>query len=551
MLELHVNKTTVFIYFLVCTIPGYCFATPVYDQEWEIDRAFEEYKSLIQKPSEPDPLTAPSLEIKDFHEQKVTTQASLDKLEQEWSNSVGGTAEVTSPLLQMPDDPTFTQEMEEYKPIVEQPKKPQTTPIKIMRSSTPIVKKKINQTIAIQQDEQNKMVVSFGGYIKPEAYWDTRQIVADRDGEFLYYPDADKPDVQGRDINSRGEFDMITIQTRLNALIKAPRIADSTYLSGFVEIDFFGVDNSTINTPRMRHAWMRINRKESTFLFGYYWHPIVVEECNAMDVVSFNEGVPFESFSRNPQIRYEYNHEDKVKFIVAALTEVDFKSTGTDGDNTKYLRNSLVPILHAQVQGRYKQHCFGVGVDFRRLKPRLESATGFKVDEHVNSVSALAYVTLQFKDWVLKTKATYASNDFSYLMVGGYGIHSVNPITEQQTYTPIRNIATWLDFSYGKVLVPGLFFGFLKNLGAPECLAPVSDVPGATSLADVIYGRGKNIDWLLRASPRLVWNVKNLQVCGELEVTHAEYGTIEQNAKVCGNDPQTNVRVLLATFYYF
>ena len=48
-------------------------------------------------------------------------------------------------------------------------------------------------------------------------------------------------------------------------------------------------------------------------------------------------------------------------------------------------------------------------------------------------------------------------------MVGGYGIHSVNSITEQQTYTPIRNVATWLDFSYGKVLVPGLFFGFLKK----------------------------------------------------------------------------------------
>jgi len=421
--------------------------------------------------------------------------------------------------------------------------KTQKTPIRVS-APTPVKPK-------IVQSDDDKTVIAFGGYIKPEAYWDTRQIINERDGEFLFYPAPLFADPLGDDINANGEFDMIAIQTRLNLKVTGPRLNRTTQISGFIEGDFFGTDDTSINGFHMRHAMTKIVHRNSTFLFGYYWHPMLVEECNPLDVISFNQGAPFESYTRNPQMRFEQKFSN-FRLIVAALSEVDFRSTGTLGPSTTYLRDAIVPILHAQIQAAIGEHVVGGGVDFRRLKPRLASSTNFKVDEHVNSVSGIAYAALNFKNNIqVKAKFIYASNDFSYAMIGGYGITSVNPVTEAQTYAPIRNLSTWFELSGGNVFVPGIFIGYLKNIGASSLLAPIDSVPGAQSFGDLIYGRGINIDWALRVSPRIVWNVKNLQVCAELETTHAQYGTILQDAKVCPNDPETNVRLLLATFYYF
>jgi hypothetical protein len=268
-------------------------------------------------------------------------------------------------------------------------------------------------------------------------------------------------------------------------------------------------------------------------------------------MVSFNVGVPFESFTRNPQMRYEYKSE-RGKIIIAALAEVDFVSTGTLGPNSIYLRNSMVPIIHGQGQIYFGEHVIGGAVDYRRLKPRLVSNKDFKVDEHVNSVSGIAFATFKFRHNItLKAKFIYASNDYSYDMLGGYAISSVDPVTGAQTYTAVRNLTVWGELSGGKVVVPGIFAGFLKNIGSSDLLAPIASVPGAENFGDLIFGRGQNIDWAFRVSPRIYWNIKNLQIGAEFETTHAVFGTIQQDATVCPTDPETNYRLIVAFFYYF
>ena len=85
-----------------------------------------------------------------------------------------------------------------------------------------------------------------------------------------------------------------------------------------------------------------------SLLVGQTWHPMFVTDI-VPGTVSFNTGAPFNPFSRNPQIRFTYSY-DKLKFMVAALTQRDFQSNGPGGFSSSYLRNSVLPNLHGQVQ---------------------------------------------------------------------------------------------------------------------------------------------------------------------------------------------------------
>ena len=80
--------------------------------------------------------------------------------------------------------------------------------------------------------------------------------------------------------------------------------------------------------------------------------------------MSFNTGAPFQPFSRNPQIRFSYAI-DEVKFIVAVIAQRDFQSNGPGGFSSIYLRNSVIPNLHAQVQYSSNGHLAGVGIDYK------------------------------------------------------------------------------------------------------------------------------------------------------------------------------------------
>jgi len=344
-------------------------------------------------------------------------------------------------------------------------------------------------------------------------------------------------------------LDMLAIQTRLYTLLSGPRIGKAK-TTGFVEGDFWGHTEETINAFRLRQAFFRLDWSKTSLWMGQTWNPIFIEFCFP-ETVSFNIGSPFESISRNPQIRVEQKISEEWKFIACAATELDFRSTGTFGFSTIYLRNSKVPLCHGQLQWTNGDHMFGVGVDVRSLKPRLVSDKNFKVDERITSVSAIAYGKGMWDAFKIKIKFIFGSNAVGYEMIGGYGITSVDPTTDKRTYTNIRNVSIWTDMSGRKSLQPGLFVGFTKNIGAAHCLVPLDAIPGIKNFDELIFGRGKNIDWAFRISPRLVWIYKSIQLAAELEVTHAAFGTVTQKGTVHARDPETNVRCLAAAYYVF
>jgi len=408
--------------------------------------------------------------------------------------------------------------------------------------------------------------ISFSGYVKTDLFFDTRQTVSPREGHFLLFPENEKPDADGVDINARSNYNFLSIQTRLAGSITGPD-AIGAKTSGYIEAEFFGNINPNINTFRLRHAWVKLNWKKTELLVGQWWHPMFVPEC-APATVSFNTGAPFVVFSRNPQVKITQSF-GKIRVALTLLSQVDFMSEGPDGPNVKYLRNSVLPESDLQVQflslnkGTGTEFLLGAGVNYQVLTPRLSvtktvtPAADIVVDDKVEhhaavtetyktdaTTSGLAcnlYSKLRLKKVTFKLGGEYGDNNNAYTMLGGYAVRSVTDTSKNLVdYINIRSFAAWAEFHTNAVKwQPGLFVAFGKNLGACE------NIYGA------YYTRGINIDYAYRISPRLVFNAGKFRLAGELEYTVAAYGTT--NGKGMVSDPKEvgNLRFLLGVFYFF
>jgi hypothetical protein len=116
----------------------------------------------------------------------------------------------------------------------------------------------------------------------------------------------------------------------------------------------------------------------------------------------------------------------------------------------------------------------------------------------------------------------------------------IDPIKAIKTYTNLNTFTSWFDITTnGKMFQAGLFGGYSKNLGA------------GTTIAGPEFGRGTNIDYLLRISPRIQFISGKTTFAGELEATTAAYGTIQPDGTVANAKPVTNIRILVAAYYRF
>ncbi|MDQ7815564.1 MAG: hypothetical protein RDU14_00900 [Melioribacteraceae bacterium] len=388
------------------------------------------------------------------------------------------------------------------------------------------------------QTEKQNFGISFSGFVKTDFIYDTRQTVSLREGHFFLYPQSESPDINGNDINAKSSFNILSIQTRLHGRITGPD-AFGAKTSGQIEAEFFGTADGDINGFRLRHAFVKFDWEKTSLLLGQTWHPMFVAEMFP-GVVSFNTGAPFQPFSRNPQIRFTYSVEN-IKFILAALSQRDFQSNGPDGFSSSYLRNSVIPNLHAQVQYSKEGDLFGAGIDFKKLTPRLATTKKVVTDNSISTLSAIGYAKLNVETVTVKTEIIYGNNLADHLMLGGYAIKSIIAVTGEEEYTPISVFSIWGEISTGKEIEFALFGGYTKNLGADD------NINGS------YFGRGINIENLLRISPRVQWNSGKARISTELEYTSAGYGSPDSlNKGKVGNVKNiSNLRLLFAVYYFF
>jgi hypothetical protein len=408
--------------------------------------------------------------------------------------------------------------------------------------------------------------ISFSGFVKTDLFFDSRQTVNAREGHFLLFPENEKLDKDGADINAKASFNILSIQTRLAGSITGPD-ALGAKTSAYIEGEFFGNINSGINSFRLRHAWIKLKWSKTELLTGQYWHPMFVPECSPA-TISFNTGAPFVVFSRNPQIKVSQDF-GKVRLALTFMSQVDFVSDGPDGPNPKYLRNSVLPETNLLLQystankDKGTEFLIGASVGYQLLTPRLSTtvtlAPAFdtvinNIVVHQNAVTATyktdvtsggfagnLYAKLKLKHFTVKAGGEFGENNNAYTMLGGYTVKSVTDATKGFVdYANVRSFAVWTDMhTNGTRWQPGIFGGFGKNLGAGE------------TVTGPHYVRGVNIDYAYRVSPRLAFSVQKLRIAGEVEYTVAAYGKTDSTGSVFDAKEVGNLRFLLGIFYFF
>lgn len=391
----------------------------------------------------------------------------------------------------------------------------------------------------LAQEEDKKYGITFSGYVKNDFILDTRQTVSVREGHFLLYPSDELLDPDGKDINDRASFNYLSIQSRLTGTISGPD-AFGAKTSGILEGAFFGATNSDINGFRLRHAFMKLTWPSTEILFGQYWHLMFVTGCFP-GTVSFNTGVPFQYFSRNPQIRITQTF-GKIRLAGMVATQRDFSSPG----GPDALRNALLPDLQGQITYTGDKIYTGLSAGFKRVVPRIQTDSLYKTSAGVGGFNGQAFLSVKTDKLTAKFQAAYLQNGFDGLTIGGFAVQTIaDPERNIHEYTTINTANFWVDLhTNGTKLQAGIFGGYSQNLGSAVEIDDISRLPE--------YTRGHNIAMIYRVSPRISVNSGKTRFSFELEHTGAQYGSSVNNKAIPQDlQMQVNNRFLVGVYYFF
>ncbi|MFO7790977.1 MAG: hypothetical protein R6V32_10435, partial [Bacteroidales bacterium] len=248
-----------------------------------------------------------------------------------------------------------------------------------------------------ENDEEQKFGINWSGFVKNDFFFDSRQTVAVREGHFLLYPMPVNEDPNGKDINANGSLNFLSIQTRLTGKITGPD-ALGAKTSGVIEGAFFGHSNPDVNGFRLRHAFAKLDWTNTQLLFGQYWHMMFVPECFP-GTISFNTGVPFQYFTRNPQIRLTQQLGEIMKISFAAATQRDFASPGGYAS----LSNTMTPDMQAQLQiSPNEMFLAGFTGGYKKMLPRLQTEQGYKAKNDLGSFTSNAFIRIKTKPVTFK-----------------------------------------------------------------------------------------------------------------------------------------------------
>lgn len=407
-------------------------------------------------------------------------------------------------------------------------------------------------TYSLFAQEAPKYTQSVSGFVKNDMFKDTRETVNARDGHFLLWPTAPLLDSAGYDINDIESFNILAIQSRITYKFSGPSVLKAK-VSGLIEGDFFGNSNTTINSFRMRHALVKLNWENTEILSGQFWHPFFVPACFP-GTLSFNTGTPFNSFSRNPQVRITHK-VNNLTLMAAAVSQVDNTSRGIGSvAGTSYLRNAEIPELNYQMQYETKNDSaktsflLGGVVSYKIIEPRVSSTVAgnvYKVEEEVEGLSAMAYTKFTTEKLTLKAGVRYGENIPDHTAPGGFAVKEIlNPTTGYSSYTPLTSTSYWGEIhTNGATWELGIFGGYYANNGTKEEMS---------SATNAVYGLGTNIASMYRVSPRITYKINKFNVGAEIEHTAAVYGkTYDVNYKPATSSEISNTRLLITTVYNF
>lgn len=383
----------------------------------------------------------------------------------------------------------------------------------------------------------------FYGQVRADLFYNSRANEETVDGLFYMYPKGKQLDADGKDLNSTANGSLYMLYSRLGVDIKGPNIGNAVSTVK-IEGDFRG-SGSNFAMLRIRHAYVNLDWGKSDVTIGQAWHPLFGDV--SPQVLNLSTGAPFQPFNRSPLLMYRYIHNNW-QLKAATIWQLQYLSTGPKGKAEDYIKNSCIPELYTGIDYKAKNWQAGIGVDFLSITPRTQSviyddkgnSKTFKVNERVNALSFEAHAKYTSEDWFIAGKTMLGANQVHNSMIGGYSVTGIDHRTGEMDYTPHRNSSTWLNIVYGKKWKPGIFIGYMKNLGTSD---PISGG---------MYGTGLNLDQLLATQVQLTYNLPHWKFGFEYTPSIAWYGIIDaENGKVKDTYSVTNHRILGVMIYSF
>lgn len=382
---------------------------------------------------------------------------------------------------------------------------------------------------------QSPFNFDFHGFVNPHYYADSRSVVGGREDMMLFYPKPVLLDSLGRDINDGWQANMLAITARLGLRIQGPDMLGAR-TSAYIEGDFTGSTNATIDNLRLRHSYFTLDWTKHKLLVGQYWYAMVVHEIMPM-TNPLNMGSPFHCYARQPQIRYSYYPTNNIELLAVAQWQLDNMSQGLlDGvksSSTLFARHSLVPELNAQIRYFTGNLLIGAAANAKTIQPIVNTTAVAAQQRLHTSLTYSIFGKAILGPVTVKAQTLLNNSLYEGCSLGGYIIYSsVNG--QDYMFQDWHFNTVWLDVERNKGhWRPGIFLGYAKRKDEGPVLAIYSTT--------AVLGRGYDMDYLWRVQPRLTYNTeKGLALTAEAEYTCAGYKT-----------PVANLRLSLSATYAF
>ena len=367
--------------------------------------------------------------------------------------------------------------------------------------------------------QEKKFNFEFYGWVSPQYFINSHEIVEARDGQLSLYPKPADYDENGKDKNQNTNQNFSAAASRLGARIFLNDILGAKVV-GNLETDFTGQSDANMHLLRLRQANVKMSWENVSLTMGHGWSAFCVPEMMPA-MQDLNNGAPFHPFSRLNHIRVDYSPLKILNIVASAGWQRDYASIGISGGRD-YRQQSFasIPELNLQLQVKTNNLFAGVGAEYKELKPNKN------IDNTLSSFAYTAFLNYKNQDFNLKLQAISGENLNDYCMVGGFYEFNGN-------YTPTTINSLWCDVSY--------------SLGR---ITPALFIAGATHDFDRTYintyGSGMSVKNLYRIAPRVDFFLnKDIFFTLTLEYTNVKY-----EDAVC-KDRIGNYRLGISLLYKF
>ena len=364
------------------------------------------------------------------------------------------------------------------------------------------------------------------GFIRNYISADSRAVSAGTEDLYFYMPKGVSMK-DGYDQNAGFNWRFVSLTTRLGLDVSGYKWG-TMGISGKVEADFYNLSGS-VPILRLRQAFMKLNWDNNplSLTIGQAWHPMAADMPH---MTNLETGAPFNPFNRSPQLTADVKLNEKFTLTASVLYLNHYLPTGPAGKSKDYYKYGL-PELYAGITYKSGKFMGKAGVDMVNMRPyrtitdwRVQDGSN-KTIEVKNLLTTLSpFLFAQYTNGLfqLKAKTILAQAGEHLNLLSGYGVNSL--YTDGNiSYTPMQDWASFVSVQYGKKTQFMCMLGYMKQLGTTKEL--VDNQLWMNTAADT------KIQQAFRATPTVAWNLGKFTVSLEYNLTAAEFGRGERNAR--------------------